>query len=259
LGLAGRGHKLTYLLATSPDVLLSKYGEPLYDNLIYFAPGTTEFTSSSLDGAGAIAAFVEGGGNVIMAGEKGMSELTREIAAEFGVEFEKKRSVVMDHFSFASGLDVGGKHMVVVSDRLVRNEKVLGGEAGREGGVAPVVFRGVGVAVEKDNVLALTILTGASSTYSAVPNKEVISSSSSSLGNAGRALGLITAVQARNNARVIVSGSLEFFSDAFFTHTLEGTGKEVGNKKVALEMSKWGLGERGILRASNVTHHRADG
>jgi len=257
-GLAGRGHKLTYLLANSPDVLLSKYGEPLYDNLIYFAPGTSEFTSPSLEGAGAIAAFVEGGGNVIMAGDKGMSELTREIAGEFGVEFEKKRSVVVDHFSYASGLDQGGKHMVVVSDRLVRNEKVLGGEAGREGGVAPVVFRGVGVTVEGDNVLALPILTGASSTYSAVPNKE-IPSSSSSLANAGKALGLITAVQARNNARVIVSGSLDFFSDAFFAHTLEGTGKGVGNKVVALEMSKWGLGERGILRASNVTHHRADG
>ena len=264
-GLAERGHKLTYFLASSPDVLLSKYGEPLYDNLIYFAPGTSEFTSPSLNGADGIVAFVEGGGNVIMAGEKGMSELTREIAGEFGVDFEKKRSVVVDHFSFAPGLDVGGKHWVIVSDGLVRNVKVLGREAGREGGVAPVVFRGVGVTVESENVLAFPILTGASSTYSAVPNKEIISStaassSSSLLTNAGKALGLIVAVQARNNARVIVSGSLDFFADAFFEHQLEGTGgKKVGNKLVALEMSKWGLGERGILRATNVTHHRADG
>ncbi|GAB5033100.1 dolichyl-diphosphooligosaccharide--protein glycosyltransferase 48 kda subunit [Nannochloropsis oceanica] len=264
-GLAGRGHELTYFLASSPDVLLSKYGEPLYDNLIFFAPGTSEFTSPSLDGAEGIVAFVEGGGNVLMAGEKGMSDLTREIAGEFGVEFEKKRSVVQDHFSYAPGLDVSGRHWAVVSDGLVRNEKVLGRDAGRKGGVSPVVFKGVGVTVESENVLAFPILTGASSTYSAVPNKEIISSTAASsfpmsLANAGKALGLIVAVQARNNARVIVSGSLDFFSDAFFEHQLEGTGgKKVGNELVAQEMSKWGLGERGILRATNVTHHRADG
>jgi hypothetical protein len=33
----------------------------------------------------------------------------------------------------------------------------------------------------------------------------------------------------------------------------------VGNQDFAVELSKWALGERGILRASNVTHHRADG
>lgn len=32
-----------------------------------------------------------------------------------------------------------------------------------------------------------------------------------------------------------------------------------GNKALALELSKWALGERGVLRASNITHHRADG
>ena len=79
-GLAARGHVLTYLLANSPDVVLYKYGQPSYDNLLLFAPSTVEF--AALDAA-SIASFMAQGGNLMLAADKDMSELTREIAAEY--------------------------------------------------------------------------------------------------------------------------------------------------------------------------------
>ncbi len=173
---------------------------------------------------------------------------------------------------------------------MAANPRVVGKKA-----VGPVVFRGVGHTVDKENILALPVLSGASSSYSATLTKE-LPASGSSLETAGKRLGLITAVQGRNNARAVFSGSIDFFSDEFFGATLAPTGKKVrgkcgergrigrapasasasvfltlsfilhhltfkatGNKALALELSKWALGERAILRASNVTHHRADG
>ncbi|TFJ86892.1 hypothetical protein NSK_001980 [Nannochloropsis salina CCMP1776] len=260
-GLAARGHKLTYTLATSPRVTLFEYGQPLYDNVVYFAPTTTAFTAPGLEGSQTLADFVAQGGNLIMAADVDMSDLTREMASEFGVDFDKKRTVVMDHFSHAPALDLKGMHTNVVSSNLIENEKILGPVAGRKGGAAPVVFRGVGHIVDPENILAVPILSGMSSTYSAAPLKEIPAPSlaSARLTNAGTTLGLISGVQGRNNARATISGSLDFFSDAYFQHTLDTTGQLAGNELVALEISKWAFGERGILRASNVTHHRADG
>jgi len=34
-----------------------------------------------------------------------MSDLTRDLAGEFGVDYDKKKSRVMDHFSFEPNLD----------------------------------------------------------------------------------------------------------------------------------------------------------
>lgn len=54
--LAARGHQLTYKLADAADVMLQRYGEYLYDNLIYFAPSTEEFATLDIT---AITRFVE--------------------------------------------------------------------------------------------------------------------------------------------------------------------------------------------------------
>lgn len=40
-------------------------------------------------------------------------------------------------------------------------------------------------------------------------------------GGAGQNMLLVAALQARNNARVVVSGSLEFFSDAFIMASVQ--------------------------------------
>lgn len=55
------------------------------------------------------------GGNLIMAADKDMSELMREIAGEFGVTFDKRRTAVIDHFTYEPALD---KRSVCVCDGL---------------------------------------------------------------------------------------------------------------------------------------------
>lgn len=111
----------------------------------------------------------------------------------------------------------------------------------------PVMYRGIGHSIEKENILAFTFLRGNPTTYSASPNKSINDSPES----VGTETLLVSGVQARNNARVLVSGSLDLFSNVAFQ-----TG---GNSLFCEEAAKWALGERGVLRFRDITHHKIDG
>ena len=115
----------------------------------------------------------------------------------------------------------------------------------------PVLFRGVGHAVDDNNVLAVKVLRGNPSTYSAHPSKPIDDYPE----NSGADTLLVTALQARNNARVVATGSLDMFSNAFF-RSKQSSGELVGNELFCRELSKWAFGEAGILRFRDIVHHK---
>ena len=97
-------------------------------------------------------------------------------------------------------------------------------------------------------------------------------------------------MQARNNARVVVSGSLDFFSNAFFEAGVNSIEiddltkntqwvwqscvclpvtvfsfklwydyrtQKSGNEELALALSLWAFQKSGVLKVGSVQHHRA--
>lgn len=113
----------------------------------------------------------------------------------------------------------------------------------------PVLYHGIGQSVEDGNILSLKVLQGNPSTYSSTPNKAV----GENLESAGENTLLVTAIQGRNNARIVVSGSLDMFSNQYFKTA--GT----GNQLFCAELSKWLLAETSVLRFRDITHFRSDG
>ena len=72
---------------------------------------------------------------------------------------------------------------------------------------------------------------------------------------------MVSALQARNNARVVFTGSLDFFSDSFFRSSVQKRGStqkmnKSGNEALAVALSKWVFKEEGVLRVGNVRHHK---
>ena len=67
--------------------------------------------------------------------------------------------------------------------------------------------------------------------------------------------------QARNNARVAISGSLDLFSNAAALARVRrpGGGGDVasGNALFASELAAWTFHDRGLLRAGELTHYMA--
>lgn len=109
--------------------------------------------------------------------------------------------------------------------------------------------------VLEDVPLIFPILSGSSFSYSHNPSSPV-----KKLHVAGKKTALVAALQARNNARILFSGSLDLFGNKFFGARVKpsSTGKEhlrSGNEEFSKAVTLWTFQERGAIRTSEATHH----
>ncbi|KAI3674741.1 hypothetical protein L2E82_51967 [Cichorium intybus] len=115
----------------------------------------------------------------------------------------------------------------------------------------PVVFKGIGHSLNPANSLVLKVLSASPSAYSANPKSKLSTPPSLS----GSSISSVSVVQARNNARIVFSGSSDLFSNKhsiFYSFVFAKS----GNQQFATEISKWVFSERGHLKAVNVRHQR---
>jgi len=94
------GHELTYFQSTSPELKLKKYGVAQYDNIILF--NADEFNTITFQN---ILEFVDEGGNILVAVDGKASEAMRSFAELCGIDFDRKGTQVLDHFSFDAAAD----------------------------------------------------------------------------------------------------------------------------------------------------------
>ncbi|XP_024021344.1 dolichyl-diphosphooligosaccharide--protein glycosyltransferase 48 kDa subunit [Morus notabilis] len=245
------GFDLDFKLAENPKIGLQRYGQYLYDALILFSPAVDRF-GGSIDVA-AILDFVDSGRDLIIASDVNASDLVREIAIECGVDFdEDSAALVIDHTSYAvSGTE--GDHTLIASDDFINSDVILGSRKIE----APVLFQGLGHTINPANSLVMKVLSASPSAYSANPKSKLSNPPSLT----GSAVSLVSVVQARNNARVLISGSLSMFSNRFFRSGVQKAGSSIkyeksGNEQFLTELSKWVFHERGHLKAENVRHHK---
>jgi len=248
--LTERGHEVTVKSADEPSLMLTRYGEALYDNLVLFCPGVEEFGGAlSVE---AIVSFIDEGGNVVVAGSSEATDLVRELAAEVGVEVDEEASAVIDHLHHDTRLD-DGQHTTIAAPvaGLLASPLVVGATP-----KAPLLYKGAGLTTDPENPLLLPLLRAAPTAYSHHPANPITQYPHAT----GTGVVLLAALQARNNARVLVSGSLDFFSDAFLTaavNTPQGAQHAVsGNAGVVEAVTKWALKETGVIRVTGVDHHR---
>nr|CAD1834462.1 unnamed protein product [Ananas comosus var. bracteatus] len=249
--LQSRGFDLDFKLADDPKLSLQRYGQYLYDALILFAPSTQRL-GGSLD-QNAVLEFVDSGRDLILAADASASDVIRGIATECGVDFdEDPEAVVIDHTSYAVS-ETEGDHTLIASDDLIHSDVILGDKKIE----APILFRGTGHSVNPANSLVLKVLSASPSAYLANPKTKL----SSPPALTGSAISLVSIMQARNNARVLISGSLDLFSNRFSKSGVQKAGSKIkyeksGNEQFVTEISKWVFHERGHLKAVNVSHRK---
>lgn len=200
-----------------------------------------------------IADFIDNGGNVLVAANENAGEAIRQLAIECGLEISEEKAIAIDHFNFDVN-DNGVHSLLVLNKENLISAKTM---VGNKNKLNPILYRGVGIASDPNNELVLDVLVGSATTYAYNPSKKI----SHYPHAVGRNTGLISALQARNNARVLFSGSLEFFSDEFFRSSVKSKAdnkefEKSGNQDLALALSAWVFKEEGVLRVSNVTHFK---
>ncbi|CAI9753002.1 unnamed protein product [Fraxinus pennsylvanica] len=252
--LQSRGFDLDFKLADDPSIAVKRYGQYLYDGLILFSPSTDRF-GGSLDLEGVLD-FVDSGHDLILAADVSASDLIRSVAAECGVDFDEDPSaMVIDHTGYAVS-QIEGDHTLIAADDFVPSDVILGSTKIE----APVLFKGTGHSLNPGNSLALKVLSASSSAYSANPASKLSNPPSLT----GTAISLVSAVQARNNARIIISGSLDLFSNRLFRSGVQKAGssykyEKSGNEQFVTELGKWVFHERGHLKAVNLKHNKVGG
>lgn len=249
--LQSRGFDLDFKLADDPKIALQRYGQYLYDALVLFSP-TIERFGGSIDAA-AILDFVDSGHDLIVAADSNASDLIREIATECGVDFDEDAgALVVDHAGYAVS-STEGDHTLIASDDFIKSDVILGSKKIE----APVLFQGIGHSLNPSNSLVLKVLSASPTAFSANPKSKLTSPPSLT----GSSISLVSVIQARNNARILISGSLSLFSNRFFRSGVQKAGsptkhEKSGNEQFLIEVSKWILHERGHLKAVNVQHHK---
>ncbi|XP_065342276.1 dolichyl-diphosphooligosaccharide--protein glycosyltransferase 48 kDa subunit [Cloeon dipterum] len=249
--LSDRGYKLNFKLADDANLNIKKYGEYLYEHIVIFAPSVEEFGGTlSVE---ALTEFVDDGGNLLVAGSSSSSDILRELASECGFEVDEEGASVIDHLNYDN--NDKGKHTLIVAEAssLINAPVIVGTK-----NIPPLLFEGTGLVADKENPLVLHILTASSSAYSYNPDQAIKEYPHA----VGKNTLLIAALQARNSARVVFSGSLFFFSDEAFNSPVQKAGggqlhKRSGNQEVATALSKWAFKETGVIRVKGVSHHKA--
>lgn len=251
--LKDRGHQLTFKSADDSSLTLFKYGDLLYDNLILFSPKVEEFGGKISKKM--ILDFIDEGGNLLMATGSKPGVLLREIAVECGVEIDSPGtspvgSFVIDHFHYDTS-DPSHSLISVDPENLIDAPIIVGSRK-----ISPLLYKGIGLLVNNSNPLVLRLLTAYSTSYSFDPFADIEKTPHL----IGQETTLLAAVQTRNNARAVFSGSLDFFSDAGFLSKISKVdGKEYtksSNEEVVNHLSRWLFKETGVIRVKSVSHHR---
>ncbi|XP_019866968.2 dolichyl-diphosphooligosaccharide--protein glycosyltransferase 48 kDa subunit [Aethina tumida] len=246
-----RGYTLTFKIADDSSLVLSKYGEYLYQNLIIFAPSVEEFGGNlSVD---TITQFIDDGGNVLLAGSSVTGDVLRELASECGFEVDEEGAFVIDHLIYDVSDDGQHTKLALSAENLIDAPVIVGAKKT----IKPLLYQGTGILTDPENPLVLPLLSADSTSYSYNPDQPIKEYPHA----IGKDTVLIAGLQARNNARVVFSGSLAFFSDEYFTSSVQrahGNLKSAksGNEEVATSISQWVFKEHGQLRVKSVNHHK---
>ncbi|GJQ12521.1 hypothetical protein GpartN1_g4312.t1 [Galdieria partita] len=237
-----KGYQLTVKTAQDSNLsLTSEDGEYLFSHLFLLCPKTFGIMTRGLERTDVLD-FVEAGGNVIFFANTGYEEPTSKLFESFGCELDEPQSLVLDHLHYSSDCDsyFGGKHSAVLATGITHSSVVYVDSENK-----PIIYQGIGMGIFRNRELIFPILWGSSSAYSYFPNTRVTELPIVS----GEETVMMAALQSRNGARVLLSGSTDICSNSLQTTFL-------GNKHFCSQIVSWTLGERGMLRTQNWRHHK---
>ncbi|TPX42278.1 dolichyl-diphosphooligosaccharide---protein glycotransferase [Synchytrium endobioticum] len=246
--LRDRGFTVTSKAAADSSLSLIQYEEKLADHLILFAPEVESYGNEF--SIGKIIDYVNAGGNVLVAASSSVSEFIRDLALEFSADFDEAGRSVFDDFH---SLDANTQSSAskIKSSNFIQNPHILPPSVTSG---PPVIFAdGVGHRLTGRNTFIIPVLSGFPSTFTAMKTDGGLDATSI----LGGSVTLVSALQARNNARVVFTGSVAMFSDEYWNGKADG--RKSGNGPFAIELTKWAFHEKGVLKVQNVRHHERNG
>lgn len=196
--------------------------------------------------------LVNSGTNLLLALPPDSSEIWRDFAREFEVDIDDRGTQAIDHFAFDLDADDGSHTSLVLPLSDVPSPYLS--PSTRNG--PPIIFRGALHSTGRSPLLN-PILSVPSTTYSAHVESQL-----EDLRSYGAHSTVVSAFQARNNARVTFVGSTDLFTDdsaRLPVRTLHQTYSKSGNSAFLKDIARWTFGATGQRQVLSVEHKLASG
>lgn len=175
-----------------------------------------------------------------------------------------RNTVVVDHFNY----DVNSaqeKHDVLVVPPPTMKRKDIKNYFGTEAGVEDILAlpRAVGQTLGNGSPLLSSILAARNTAYSYNPKESTDDGEETTDSATGSQISLVSAMQARNSARLTVLGSAEMLENTWFDAAVQVQGisgkSKTGNRAFAKRLTEWTFKEVGVLRVEKLQHYLSGG
>lgn len=253
-----RGFDVSVESPRTESVSLFRHGERTYDHLILLPPKSKalgpKFTPEI------ILDFIEKNGNVVV-GLSGATSTPLQwstLLSQFDIHLPQHRtSVTIDHFNYdAESAPERHDVLTVLRPQPLRDDtkNYFGGD-----GVLAVP-RPVGHYLGNSSPLIAPILTAPESAYTF--DFKDASKGVEDVFAPGTQTALVTALQARNQARVTVLGSAEMLQNEWFESKVRPVGTDspisTVNREFAQQLTMWTFQEVGVVRVDALNHWQVD-
>ena len=150
--LTSRGYHLSFKSAKEAQPALVEHDVRAFDHLLLLTPSSKTLANDLSPQS--IVSYLRDGGNVLFGLDSRVSELFRDLAREFALEFDERSTALVDHFRFDPTLDQGNHTTVrlgapalgpgpLTPGGLVPNTAVFSLDTLHKAKSLPLLYRGV--------------------------------------------------------------------------------------------------------------------
>lgn len=256
--LEARGYDLAFESPKSEKLSLFAYGEKAFDHLLIL-PTKSKGLGPSLSPK-LLLDFLNDKGNILLAlsGKTSTPSSISSLLLELDLHISPDRSsIVVDHFNYDT-VSATDKHDVLLLPLPTPARSDVKPFFSGEGVLA--LPRPVGQSLGNTSPLLAPIVSAPETAYSYNIKDDAVSVEESFA--TGSQLALVSALQARNSARLTVLGSAEALEDKWFSASVKSPGAKAAvtpaNREFAHKLTAWTFQEIGVLRVGKIEHYLTD-
>ena len=247
------GYTLEYKMIDDNDIKLTYFGEYLYTNIIYMASSYNEDISKKSEiNIQNLLKFIDEGHDMLLFANKEVGSFLRKLSNEFGVDFDDYDSQIKDSLYIHNLKSSLNPQLISMrNDEIVVTKNSINVPVIVKQPKGYIVYEGIGMDIDPQSQYVFPILKADENSYSVnTKTNEVYAN--------GDKIKLVSGYQARNNRRVVISGSSNLCSDKlYYLSNVNGTKiEESPNAKFCQDILNWNFQRTGVLKFDNVRHNR---
>lgn len=172
-GLTSRGYQVAFKAPRDAKPQLVEHDVVSFDHLVLLSPAAKSLAADLSPQQ--LVEYLKSGGNMLVALDSSASEMHRDLAREFSLEFDERATALVDHFRASPQLDAGNHTTVLVGGKSsaaglsaggpVPNTNVFAEETLLAAQTKPLLYRGIVHRVGA-NPLAFPLVVPPATSYS---------------------------------------------------------------------------------------------